>query len=125
MLNAIDSAPARTAVGNSDGSVDGIVALKQMSDRPMMMRPAMTEPSVLRVMSMSDGNASTISMTEPMRTIVLRPMRSEARPMSGMIARQTAMTMICETLFMLSLMPWPPLWSVTVDRKLGMYAVSM
>ena len=94
-LKAIARAPARTIVGNRDGRVEGIVALKQIRLSPMISRPRNTTTSLWPRMSHRDGNDSTMREIDPARTTAFRPTLSESLPMSGMSARQQAMTRIC------------------------------
>src|SRR5699024_4702372 len=94
-LKAIARAPARTIVGNRDGRVEGIVALKQMRLSAMISRPRNTMTALWHGMSHRDGNVSSMREFDPARATSYRPAVTESLPMSGMSARQQAMTRIC------------------------------
>ncbi len=97
MLNEIDSAPCRMRVGNSAGSVEGIVALKTTSIKPMIMSPPNTVGMVFCRMSSTEGTESTTSAMQPAVITGLRPTRSLMRPMKVITSSITAMTTICST----------------------------
>ena len=93
-LKLTDSPAPRTSVGNSDGSVEGIVALKQISIRPISSSPRKIETPVWCRISRIIGNASTTRPTDPTQAIGLRPTRSESMPSSGISTSATAITTI-------------------------------
>ena len=75
-----------------------MIELKQISDSPMMSIPRKTVTTLSTRTRRIEGIASTISETQPARTIGLRPTRSDSLPKTGISSRQISMTMISRIL---------------------------
>ena len=108
MLNEIASPPYRISVGNSAGSVDGQVAEKRISSRPITARPMPTSGTEPLLSTRIIGKASTTVPIDPTQRIGFRPTRSESRPRNGMMNTATQSTPIwshCDVVLSIAVPP--------------------